>query len=70
MTGRRDDARAAAAREIGGDRKAIRAEQLRALGTPYRCIARELRVDREAVTRWFAVQDALAEEDEAVIGRG
>ena len=68
MRGRHSDCRAAATRAIGGDRKAIRAEQLRALGIPYRCIARELRVDREVLTSWFALQDALVEAPEVMTG--
>ncbi len=51
--------RASAIRSIGGDRNAIRAEQLRALGCSDRYIARELGVDREVVARWFAHQDEL-----------
>jgi hypothetical protein len=47
-------------RGIGGERNAIRAEQLRALGRLERTIARDLGIDREALARWFDLQDELA----------
>jgi hypothetical protein len=48
-----------AVRAIGGEHNAIRAEQLRALGHSDRFIARTLGVRREAVVRWFELQDEL-----------
>jgi hypothetical protein len=51
--------RIAAVRAIGGGRNAARAEQLRALGRSDRTIARQLGVEREAVARWFEIQDRL-----------
>lgn len=56
--------RSAAIRALGGERNAIRAEQLRALGNSDRVIARILRVDREAVARWFELQDELVRHDD------
>jgi hypothetical protein len=47
-------------RALGGEHNAIRAEQLRALGNNDRVIARVLRVERDAVVRWFAIQDEIA----------
>ena len=52
--------KAAVVRALGGERHAVRAEQLRALGNSDRIIARILRVDRGDVVRWFALQDELA----------
>ena len=48
-----------AVRALGGEHNAIRAEQLRALGHSDRFIARTLGVGREAVVRWFDLQDEL-----------
>jgi len=48
-----------AVRALGGEHNAIRAEQLRALGHSDRFIARALGVGREAVVRWFELQDEL-----------
>lgn len=52
--------REAAARAIGGERNATRAEQLRAVGRNERIIARLLGVEREVVACWFELQDELA----------
>lgn len=59
---RGNTARSVALRAIGGDHKAIRAEQLRALGKTDRAIARLLRTDVAAVGRWFQLQDQLARD--------
>ena len=46
-------------RALGGQRNAVRAEQLRACGRSDRAIARELGVSTEAIARWFDLQDEL-----------
>ena len=46
-------------RAVGGERNAIRAEQMRALGCSDRAIARTLGVSSDAVARWFDLQDEL-----------
>lgn len=60
MTGPGCRPRDAALRGMGGERNAVRAAQLRALGHGERSIARQLRLERDAVARWFALQDDLA----------
>jgi hypothetical protein len=48
-------------RAIGGQRKAVRAEQLRATGLSDRAIARRLSVPVEAVAQWFDLRDARSQ---------
>jgi hypothetical protein len=60
MTNTSGAERTTAVRAMGGEHNAICAEQLRAIGRGERTIARMLGVEREAVARWFALQDELA----------
>lgn len=60
MMGQYLEARKAAVRAVGGARRAAEAQQLRSLGLSYRCIAREMNVDRDHLGRWFRMRDADA----------
>jgi hypothetical protein len=54
-------------RSIGGDRNAIRAEQMRALGRSDRAIARELGADTRAVARWFGLRDRAWRREQRIV---
>jgi hypothetical protein len=51
-------------RAMGGERNAIRAEQLRAVGRSDRAIARKIGIPVETVSRWFDLQDELVLTDD------
>ncbi len=53
------DRRSRLQRALGGQRNAVRAEQMRAVGLSERAIARKLDVRIDAVCRWFDLQDEL-----------
>ena len=56
--------RVRALRAIGGERNAVRAEQLRAVGLSDRAIARKLSAPAEAISRWFDLQDEIVLTDD------
>jgi hypothetical protein len=58
------DPRAVLLARIGGENKAVRAEQARARGVPDRMIARRIGVGLATVRAWFHVQDQLLLDDD------
>jgi hypothetical protein len=66
------DRRAVLLRRMGGEGKAVRAEQLRARGVPDRMIARQIGIGLRTVRVWFHLQDQLlltedTEDDDAAV---
>ena len=59
------DRRTRLQRAMGGERRTIRAEQMRAVGYTDRAIARALDVPIDALRRWFELQDHLLLSDDA-----
>jgi hypothetical protein len=60
----RRDRRAVLLARIGGENKAVRAEQARARGVPDRMIARPIGVGLATVRAWFHLQDQLLLDDD------
>jgi hypothetical protein len=64
MNRRLRDNRIRLQRAMGGERNAIRAEQMRAVGLSDRAIARAIGISVESVSRWFDLQDELVHTDD------